>query len=179
VTGAAFFLSHSAILGLGLQASPAVNFWWRLGWILVILAPFGWYVVMLWYSGYWEGRLNSVNRRQRIWFWLLALATAVMLGVSLTTNPLPGLGQLALFEPGAFQPSPEAYALAFVYPVFIVCSIGQALDALLRPGPTVRIMGQLARQRARPWLAAATGALLLVSLLVTTSCVGLAGCEDE
>jgi signal transduction histidine kinase len=164
--GAAFFLSHSAILGLGLQGSPAVNFWWRLGWILVVLAPYGWYVVMLWYSGYWEGRLSPVYQRQRIWFWLLALATILMLGVSLTANPLPAIGQLSLFKPGAFQPSPAAYALAVVYPVFILCCIGLALEALLRPGPTVRIMGQLARQRARPWLAAASGMLLLVSLLV-------------
>jgi signal transduction histidine kinase len=98
--------------------------------------------------------------------WLLALMTAAVLGVSLVTNPLPGIGQLALLESGALQPSTGAYTLAVVYPVFIMCCIGLALDALLRPGPTVRIMGQLARQRARPWLAAASGVLLLVSLLV-------------
>ena len=103
-----------------------------------------------------------------------------MLGVSLTANPLPGFGQLTLFEPGAFQPSPGAYALALVYPVFILACIGLALDALLRPGPTVRIMGQLARQRARPWLAAASGVLLLVSLLVAAILWWvLLACQDE
>lgn len=167
LTGAAFFLIHSAILGLGLTANPTVNFWWRLGWLPVILAPYAWYVVMLWYTGFWEGRLNPVYRRHRVWFWLLGMATVVVLGMFINASPLPAIGQITSFEPGAFQPSSSLYALALLYPIFMLTCVGLALDALLRPGPTVRVMGQLARQRARPWLAAASGMLLLVSLLVT------------
>jgi signal transduction histidine kinase len=37
---------------------------------------------------------------------------------------------------------------------------------LRRPGPSGRVMGNLARRRARPWLVAASVVLLLVSLLV-------------
>src|SRR5512139_2701346 len=73
LTGAVFFLSHSAIWGLGRLDSPAVDFWWRLAWIPVVLAPFAWYVVMLWYAGFWEGRPNPIQRRHRLWYWLLGL----------------------------------------------------------------------------------------------------------
>lgn len=166
LTGAAFFLSHSAILGLGRAAGPALNFWWRLGWIPIILAPFAWYAVMLWYAGFWEGWQSPIYRRHRPWFGLLALATAAFLGVLIAFNPLPSFDQLTLSAPGFYRPTPGIYALAGLYPVFIFACIALALDALLRPGPTVRMMGPQARQRARPWLAAASAVLLLVSLLV-------------
>jgi signal transduction histidine kinase len=44
--------------------------------------------------------------------------------------------------------------------------IGMALNALLRPAPSGRVMGDLARQRARPWLTASSLVLFVVSLLV-------------
>jgi hypothetical protein len=50
--GAAFFVSHSAILGYGLDyQGPGIDFWWHIGWVPVIVLPFVWYVLMLWYSG--------------------------------------------------------------------------------------------------------------------------------
>jgi signal transduction histidine kinase len=169
LAGAAFFLSHSAILVLGLSGGPAVDFWWRLAMILVILAPFTWYVVMLWYAGFWEGRPNPLQHRHRLWLWLLGLLTVALLDVTLIANPLPSLEQMSLTGSGGFQATPAIYALAVLYPLFIVACIGLALEALLLPGPTVRLMGQQARQRSRPWLAGASGALLLVSFLVAAS----------
>jgi signal transduction histidine kinase len=165
--GAAFFLSHSAILGLDWVASPALNFWWHVGWLPIILAPFAWYVVMLWYAGFWEGQQSPLYQRHHLWFRLLALATALFLGVFLAANPLPSFDQITLSDPAVYRSSPAIYALALLYPLFIFSCILLALDALLRPGPTVRMMGQQARQRARPWLAAASAVLLLVSLFVT------------
>jgi hypothetical protein len=39
--GGIFFLSHSAIIGHGLNfLDEGINFWWQLGWFPVILAPF-------------------------------------------------------------------------------------------------------------------------------------------
>lgn len=167
LTGAAFFLSHSAILGFGLSGGPAVDFLWRLAWIPVILSPIAWYLVMLWYAGFWEGRSNAIYRRHRLWLWLLGLTTLALLVGFFKANPLPSLDQIALAGPGFYRPSPGAFFLGLLYPPYMLSCIGLALDALLRPGPTVRMMGQLARQRARPWLAAACGVLLLVSLLVS------------
>src|SRR5205085_533303 len=56
--------------------------------------------------------------------------------------------------------------LVAAYPVYILACVGSALDALLRPGPTSRMLGDQARQRAQPWLATASGMLLLVCALV-------------
>jgi len=56
--------------------------------------------------------------------------------------------------------------LLVVYPIYIVLCITLSLDALRRPGPSARVMGELARRRARPWLIASSLALLAVSLLV-------------
>ena len=56
--------------------------------------------------------------------------------------------------------------ISLIYPLYIVLCIGLALDALLRPAPSGRVMGDLARRRARPWLVGASLVLLLVSLLV-------------
>ena len=167
LTGAAFFTIHSVILGLGFEHFGwAANFWWRLGWIPVILAPFTWYVVMLWYTGYWQGADNPVRRRHRLWLYLLLVAGLVMVGMFIFANPLPSIIQISHLDLKAQPAIFGVPVLLFLYPLFIIGCIGLSLEALLRPGPTIRIMGQQARQRARPWLSAASFFLLLVSLLV-------------
>src|SRR5947209_1184240 len=55
--GGAFFVSHSAILGRGLNdVSQGMDFWWHVGWIPVSVLPFVWYLVVLWYAGFWDDR---------------------------------------------------------------------------------------------------------------------------
>ena len=167
LTGAAFFMIHTVILGLGFEHFGwAVNFWWRLGWIPVILAPFAWYLVMLWYTGYWEGHDNPIYRRHRFWLGLLLAVSLVMVGMFIFANPLPSITQMTHLDLKAQPAIFGVPLLLFLYPLFILACIGLSLEALLRPGPTMRLMGHLARQRARPWLSAATFFLLLVSLLV-------------
>ena len=167
LTGAAFFMIHTVILGLGFEHFGwAVNFWWRLGWIPVILAPFAWYLVMLWYTGYWEGHDNPVYRRHRFWLGGVLVVSLVMAGMFIFANPLPSIVQMTHLDLKAQPAIFGVPALLFLYPLFILACIGLSLEALLRPGPTMRLMGHLARQRARPWLSAASFFLLLVSLLV-------------
>jgi hypothetical protein len=65
--GAAFFVSHTAILGHELSVTTdGLNFWWQIGWIPVTLAPFAWYVVSLWYAGFWNAPQSRLQRRHRI-----------------------------------------------------------------------------------------------------------------
>jgi DNA-binding NarL/FixJ family response regulator len=72
----AFFFSHSLIVG---QGAPAlirdIDIWWHVVWFLVIAAPYLWYLLMLWYSGYFDDRQSSLHRRQRGWLWLSAAYT--------------------------------------------------------------------------------------------------------
>jgi len=165
----AFFFSHSAILGLGLNLqSQGLDFWWRLGWIPIIVLPFAWYAVVLWYGGYWDASaINSaLHRRQRPWLYIAALLTAALAAMLLFANPLPSFAEIAaLYYPRDLQIG-GVPVLLLAYLVEIFLCIGLSLDALAHPKPSTRVMGDLARQRARPWLISAAIVLLGVGLLV-------------
>lgn len=167
--GGAFFVSHTAILGVGLlQLSwRSMIFWWSVGLIPAIILPFGWYVTILWYAGFWNYPSTKLRHRQRSWFILTItlLITGLMglvLGIVLLAVPSPDLASLRLFIRSSIAGIP---LLAFGYCVYVVLCIGLSLDALRRPEPSQRVMGMLARQRAHPWLAATSVVLLIVSLL--------------
>jgi signal transduction histidine kinase len=165
--GGMFFVSHSAILAFDLNTvSRGLNFWWRVGWWPVLALPLAWYVLVLWYSGYWGERDTALRRRHRPWLRASGVFALVLVLLVWFANPLPALGPLprtSLLGPLSLGGVP---LLILAYPIFILLCVGLALDALLRPGPTGRMLGDLARRRARPWLAAASGLLLLVSVLV-------------
>jgi signal transduction histidine kinase len=165
--GGAFFVSHTAILGQGLSyVSRGMDFWWHLGWGPVILSPFAWYVIVLWYAGFWDDRKAPLGRRQRLWFPFAGLLAVGLVGLLIFANPLPSYWQVARLDLSATPSIAGVPLLILVYPLYILLCICLSLDALRHPGPTARVMGDLARRRARPWLMAASFALLLVSLLV-------------
>ncbi len=167
--GAAFFVSHSAILAYGLNASNAgLRFWWRIGLSPAILLPFAWYGLTLWYSGFWKAANSPLRQRQRPWFFLVILL--LLLGgfgyylVSSPSLPSPALSQLRQF--GVSTTARGVPLLAQGYVLYLILCIALSLDALRHPGPTLHAMGDFARQRARPWLMATSMMLLLVGLLV-------------
>lgn len=169
LVGAMFFVSHSALVSRPLfPFTAATDFWWHAGWGPVILAPLAWYVIMLWYSGFWENRTSALYRRHRVWLAAAAVLAVVMFLLLLAGNPLPDLEKPpeARVDDYAAGMGLNVPLLIFGYPVYILLCIGLALDALLRPGPVTRFLGELARRRARPWLASASLVLMLVSLLV-------------
>jgi signal transduction histidine kinase len=164
----AFFISHSAILGHGLYyVSRGMDFWWHVGWVPVIASPFAWYVVMLWYAGFWNEGHSPLRRRQRPWFILAVLLAIGFLGLFIFANPLPSYSQVAQLNLSATPSVGGVPLLILVYPLYILLCISLSLDALRHPGPSGRVMGDLARRRARPWLVATSVVLLVVSLLVT------------
>jgi len=178
--GAAFFLSHTTILGLGANYyTPGINTWWRLGWVPVVISPYAWYTIMLWYTGYWEGGESSVHRRHRLWFILITLITIVLTALLIFVNSLPSFHQITELNLSDALSLAGFPVMMIIYPIYILACIGLSLDALLRPGPTLRVMGQLARRRARPWLIGATFALLAVSLLVALVILWVASTAGE
>ena len=167
LSGAAFFLSHSIIVGLGLSGFvTGMDFWWHLGWIPVVLAPFAWYLVMLWYAGFWETNDSALKVRHRRWFPLVVLTTAAILVLLVFENPLPSFSQISGLDLDTTLSLEGVPVLMLIYPLDLLLCIGLSLDALVRPGPAGRVMSHLARQRARPWLIAATISLMLVSFMV-------------
>jgi len=180
LASAAFFISHTAIVGwLFDPAGLGLDFWWHVGWLPIIVAPFGWYVLMLWYSGYWESaplstrgeglgvRLNPLRRRHTVWLAVTVAMLIVLFGLALFT--IPSFAQAMYFDFTAIPTLRGVPILLLLYPAFIVVCIALALDALIRPGPSHRVLGDLARARSRRWLVAASVDLLAVSLLVTAA----------
>lgn len=219
--GGAFFVSHTAILGLFIGGHMVSGytaiisegllvigrnmiFWWTAGLIPAIVLPFAWYLIMLWYGGFWNDRnlsgygygrspdraisgsvtdrpergeksapsVKSANtslyRRQRYLFWLVVglLVSGLgglVIGIILLAIPTQALLNLRIFIRWSIAGIPF---MALAYSGYVVLCIALSLDALRRPGPTPRVMGNEARQRARPYLIGASLALLVVSLMV-------------
>jgi signal transduction histidine kinase len=167
--GTAFFISHTAILSLGLfTIDRSMILWWTGGLVPAIALPFAWYIIILWYNGYWENRPSPLFQRHRLWFWLIiaimiAGLITIFVGIILLSTGRTQFVPLRLFIRWSIAGMP---LLALGYSVYVVLCIVLSLDALRRPGPSMRMMGVLARQRARPWLMAVSLILLLVSLLV-------------
>jgi signal transduction histidine kinase len=128
--------------------------------------PFAWYIVMLWYSGYWDSREGGLRRRQRPWLILADLLVTSLVVLLVSANPLPSYWQIAHLELAATPSVAGIPVVMLLYPLYIVLCIGLSLDALRRPEPSIRVMGDLARRRARPWLVGASVVLLVVSMLV-------------
>jgi len=176
--GGAFFVSHSAILGLGPDfVSRGLDIWWRAGWAPLVGLPLAWYLLILWYAGAWDdwisatasNRLlpaNPLRHRHQIWLLVIGILFMGLVGLLLFTSPLPSFmhaAQLQLATPVAIGGLP---ILLVIFPVYIILCIGLSLDALRHPMPSGRMMGDQARRRAHPWLMAAANLLLIVSLLV-------------
>lgn len=162
IMASAFFVSHSAILSNGLDnISRGADFWWHVGWVPVIALPFAWYLVVLDYTGLWKTKQQGAS-------FLVTVAVAILLvGLLLFANPLSSFDQVARSDLLATPEVGGIPLLILVYPLYIMLCTGLSLAALRRPSPSERMMGDLARRRARPWLMVTSVVLLLVSLLVT------------
>jgi len=173
VLGSAFFVSHSALLLSDTWRLTRSNtLWLALGMTPVVLLPYVWYVVLLWYNGYWTGADSPLRRRHRPWLGLASLvlvagfACLVLLGIP----HVPVVRQLTPWIVPARQfiktPLWGVPLVAVGYPLYVLLCVLLSLDTLWRPGLTDRMLGEEARRRARPWLMTATLLLLLVGFLV-------------
>ncbi len=180
--GGIFFVAHSAMLGHGLRdVSAGMDFWWQVGWLPVVALPYAWYVVMLWYSGFWEDRTGIMRRRHRLLFYLATLMFAGLVVLFVFFNPLPSYTELVQlsFEPIRVGLT-RLQLLAVFYPIYALMCIGLSLDVVVRPGPSGRVMGDLARRRARPWLAATSFVLVAVGVMVAWAIIWLVlGARDR
>ena len=171
--GGLFFISHSALLlSEELMLSRSNNLWLSIGLIPAVALPYLWYMVLFWFAGYWS---NSEGRRHRGRRRLLLMTTAILvLGfISLLLLGIPHIAPLAAFVP-IIRPLREwirtpiggVPLVAVGYLLYLLLCVILSLDALRRPALSSRLMGERARLRARPWLAAASLLLLLVGMLV-------------
>ncbi len=174
ILGSIFFVSHTIILQRGLDYPDwQFAFWWKAGILPAQLLPYAWYIVMLWYAGYWNDTHNELRRRQR---WPLRLVTAGMLfGLAILlvypTAAIPFYygGNLEFFTPLSTYYKPIIGTLGAGFAGYIILCLMLSLDAVRRPGPTWRMMGDAARKRAGPWLVGTSIVQLMVSFMVTAA----------
>jgi signal transduction histidine kinase len=165
--GAAFFISHTAILGGGLPLfSSSLDFWWRSGWLPVITAPLAWYGMILWFAGFWSPAAGKLRRRHRLWPGFMAVFMLILLIVLYVGHGLPTFLNIAQLNLSGILTIGGLPVLLVLYPVYMVMCVGLAVDTLRHPARSERFMGDIARQRTYPWLLAASITLLVVSLLV-------------
>jgi signal transduction histidine kinase len=164
---AIFFVSHTIIINERFNVfSQRVDLWWHIGWWPVIALPLAWYVITLWYAGYWDSSTSALHRRQRTGLAFTLALAIILAGMLIVANPLPSLAVNLRYEFAATPLIGGVPIIIITYPLYIFVCISLSFDALLRPGPSERMMGDIARSRARPWLLTTAVLLLIVSLLV-------------
>ncbi|MEK7809498.1 MAG: ATP-binding protein [Chloroflexota bacterium] len=166
--GGAFFISHSAILGIGFfDLGEAFNFWLRLGFIPIIAIPFAWYAIMLWYAGFWDREQTGLRKKHRVRLIVITAMSVGMIALFAWANPIATITLATRYDPADAVSIGGIPLIVIFYPLYIVLCIASSLNVLRHPNPSQRMMGDLARRRARPWLAATAIVLLIVTLLVT------------
>ncbi len=166
--GAVFFISHTIILAYELTyfGTQQLNLWWTIGWMPVIFAPFLGYSIVLWYTGYWDEVVdNRLRRRHQYVYAFIRLLTLIIVVLMIFFEGLPTYTRLAKLDLTHTLLSGGVPLLFLLYPALAFTAWMMAIDALLRPELSQRLMGNLARQRARPWLMGSATLLLIVSLL--------------
>ncbi len=161
-----FFIFHTLLLegtlfSFRLMLGPV----WSIRWVPIIALPMAWYWAMLWFAGFWEhraGRLRRFHRRALAAMIPFALVVTVLLlaidRLASSNDPrtiystMPFVGHVPL--------------QVILYPAYIICCFILSLHVLANVEPSGRVMGDLARVRARPWLQGTTLLLIGVSVLV-------------
>lgn len=163
-----FFAVHSTLVGREIGTFDAeIAFWWRYLWLMFVVPPYGWYVVISWYSGV----LGAGPHRGLVS--LTTLLAVGLLAVAASAVLLPAYEQLTTRAGVELATSGLVPVAILAYPAYGALCFALSLLALRQPGISKRFMGDLGRQRARPWLVAASLVLLGVSLLVGTAVVWL------
>lgn len=161
VLGSVFFAGHTAIVARVIGTfSAEMEFWWWIGWFPFVSAPYLWYLVMVWYTGVLH------TRRHRFWLIIISLLGIGALGLLLFANPIPTYHEVLQRSAASVLSIFGIPVVALVYPVYSTLCFVVALSALRHPAASERFMGDVARQRARPWLVGASLVLLGVSLSV-------------
>lgn len=165
VCGGLFFAGHAAAIvrmpGPIGAWSIGIELWWRIIWLPVIGGPYVWYLVMAWYTGVLRTRLH------RVWLGIATVIGGAALLSQLISTPLLDYRQIVYNEASTtFSNLISIPIVSLIYPAYSVLCILLALLALRHPESSERFMGDLGRQRARPWLTVASLVLLGLSIFV-------------
>jgi signal transduction histidine kinase len=188
-----FFLLHTLLVSMSFVGlAVAIASWWGLVWPPVIVLPFAWYAMCVWYAAEVTGNRGyrlvvggrvlpiPVNRLERALFGLSGVLTLTALAMFATATPASAQSYTAPL--GDVFPRP-ALLFACVYALAIVLSMALSIRALRlpsddpEPGTLEQAAGQRARRLARPWLRATAAFQLVVSIAVGLGVIWLAATQ--
>ncbi|OQY27917.1 MAG: hypothetical protein B6244_09210 [Candidatus Cloacimonetes bacterium 4572_55] len=160
LTGGIFFFSHSAILGHGVSyINWGLGILWSVGVVATLIFPYLWYILMYWYAG-----SKARDRHKRLpallsVALLLGLAGVILRAVSYFIDR-PIFQSIFRYHVGIFNVPVTAFS------IYLLGCIALSIDLLRKSGRGNAHSDQIsdtARQKAGPWLIAASLTLLLVS----------------
>lgn len=173
VIAGGFFAAHTAMIEGSLLPFPVNPALWFLGWSIIVLLPMAWYVVILWFAGYWERTKGPLHRRHRF---VLPLASLLAIGAIVSVIPFGDAPERARWISSIpSSPIVRTPVATVVFPLFLFATIALSLDALGRPPSTGNLVVDSARRRARPQLIATTVLLLAVTGLASFALAQTAG----
>ncbi|PJZ27495.1 ATP-binding protein [Leptospira hartskeerlii] len=156
--------SFSAILGqngfIVVSSYPILYFF--PGLILLILIPFGWFVVIVWFFGFLRRRGIFL-----VFFYILSFCQLVAISILLIYNP-GKTWNISLFEYWKSVP----FSFKFAYLIYIFVCISLSLICLFLFKISDNSLSELGRQKAVPFLKLIGFSLFGVVLLVSILFVG-------
>jgi len=164
---AAVFLDNArcaADMGVG-GVTALFEAWWPAGWFPAVLLPLAWHVAMLWYVGFWSASApeRDAVRRKHL-RWLVATATIAICGcLVLAYLDYRHVGLLIAVETFPLLGIP---VMIWIYVAFVACATLAPVRALAAPPHDFELWRDLGRQRARPWLIAASWLMLVSGLAI-------------
>lgn len=178
-----FFVLHSALLqGSLARLLPPFAIGWYAGWLAIIWLPLAWYLGMLWFAGFWEpgAQRSKALIAHRYWMPLVCtVGIAVLLLLAFADRPVYDIGGSRSHALSPLTATSQFPLLAVAYPLYILACYLLSLRALRNLAPSGRVMGDIARRRARPWLVATTLAQITISVLVGWALLWLATGRGE
>lgn len=161
-----FFIFHTLLLeGSLFYFRLALGPIWDFRWLPIVALPLAWYCAMLWFAGFWEKPAGPLHRVHRPALWFTVLLGLCVMGLLLIADRLTAGGRPGAGDSGSMTVWGIPLQLV-LYPFYIICCFLFSLHVLRNVEPSGRVMGDLARVRARPWLRGTTLLLIGVSLLV-------------
>jgi signal transduction histidine kinase len=162
--GAAFFAIHTTLISPAIwDINDELQFWWPLLLLPFLAAPYIWYLMMAWFSGVLQAGWHRITALS---IGVMGLFSGFLIWFG---NALPTYGQVVSRQPSQLFTIAGIPVVLLVYPAYSVLCVLLSLAALRQPVAAERFMGDLGRQRARPWLIAATLMMLLVCLATGTA----------
>jgi two-component sensor histidine kinase len=169
LVGGGFFTIHSYMVSHPLNPlSREVNSLWYLSWLMLVSLPFAWYILILWYSGFWNKEEVQLRKWQKYFFPVLSIIFFFNLRLVLFKDTLPSFVEFTQISISKLPSLYDFPLLVFIYPVYILICTILSINALLISHNSTRIMGEMARNKAKPWLILSSVMLFIVSILVSS-----------